>query len=96
MNKKRILSVLCSAALISLPAVTSSAAENRSGHRLLLFEYGKGPNRLLELDANGKIIWEHQPPSIAVIFQVLPNGNILAAHESESAVREVDIESKVV
>ena len=90
MNKKRILSVLCSAALISLPAVTSSAAENRSGHRLLLFEYGKGPNRLLELDANGKIIWEHQPPGIAVIFQVLTNGNILYAYGGKpTGVREV-------
>lgn len=90
MNKKRILSVLCSVALISLPAVTSSAAENRSGHRLLLFEYGKGPNRLLELDANGKIIWEHQPPSIAVIFQVLTNGNILYAYGGKpTGVREV-------
>jgi hypothetical protein len=90
MSKKRILSVLCGAALIPLPALTSSAAGNGSGHRLLLFEYGKGPNRLLELDANGKIIWEHQPPSIAVIFQVLTNGNILYAYGGKpTGAREV-------
>ena len=37
-------------------------------------------DRLLELDADGKIVWEHKPASIAVIFQILPNGNILYAY----------------
>lgn len=56
----------------------------------MLFEYGKGPNRLLELDATGKIVWEHKPPSLAVLFQMLPNGNVLYAYGGKpTGVREV-------
>ena len=58
--------------------------------RLLLAEYGSGPNRLLEIDAAGKVVWEHKPPSIAVIFEVLPNGNVLYAYGGQpTGVREV-------
>ena len=57
----------------------------------MLFEYGSGGNRLLELDADGKVVWEHKPPSIAVIFQVLPNGNVLYAYGGKpTGVREVN------
>ena len=56
----------------------------------MFFEYGKGPNRLLELDAAGKVVWEHKPPSLAVIFEVLPNGNVLYAYGGKpTGVREV-------
>lgn len=75
------------AAFTLVPAL---GAENVPGHRLMFFEYGKGPNRLLELDAMGKVVWEHKPPSIAVIFQVLPNGNVLYAYGGKpTGVREV-------
>lgn len=75
----------CAAAMIGV-----HAAESSRQHRLMFFEYGKGPNRLLELDAAGKIVWEHKPPSIAVIFQVLPNGNVLYAYGGKpTGVREV-------
>ena len=78
------------ALLACLASFSSVAAESRIQHRLLFFEYGKGPNRLLELDASGKVVWEHQPPSIAVIFQVLPNGNVLYAYGGKpTGVREV-------
>lgn len=66
-------------------------------HRLIFFEYGKGPNRLVELDDKGQIVWEHTPPSIAVIFQVLPNGNILYAYGGKpTGVREITREGKEV
>ena len=78
------------ALLACLASFSSVAAESRIQHRLMFFEYGKGPNRLLELDASGKVVWEHQPPSIAVIFQVLPNGNVLYAYGGKpTGVREV-------
>lgn len=74
----------------ALPLAFALGAETGIQHRLLFFEYGKGPNRMLELDANGKVVWEHKPPSIAVIFQVLPNGNILYAYGGKpTGVREV-------
>ena len=74
-----------------LSALTALAADSPAPrHRLLLFEYGKGPNRLLELDASGKVVREHKPPSIAVLFEVLPNGNVLYAYGGKpTGVREV-------
>lgn len=79
------------AALLTSIVVTALAApEKPIRHRLLFFEYGKGPNRMLELNAEGKVVWEHKPPSIAVIFEALPNGNILYAYGGNpTGVREV-------
>jgi outer membrane protein assembly factor BamB len=75
--------------LLSL-SLSLGAAEEPIQHRLMLFEYGKGPNRLLELDTTGKVVWEHKPPSLAVIFNVLPNGNVLYAYGGKpTGVREV-------
>lgn len=71
-------------------AMPAEGAESAGGHRLMFFEYGKGPNRLVELDAEGKVVWEHKPPSIAVIFEVLPNGNVLYAYGGKpTGVREI-------
>src|SRR3954469_24294851 len=76
------------AAFLSLALL--AVAEPPIKHRLMFFEYGKGPNRLVELDADGKVVWEHTPPSIAVIFEVLPNGNVLYAYGGKpTGVREV-------
>lgn len=86
-------SFLKAALLIPLLAIAAwcvNAAEPVIKHRLLLFEYGKGPNRMLELDADGKVVWEHTPPSLAVIFEVLPNGNVLYGYGGKpTGVREV-------
>ena len=61
-----------------LPLSTPSVAADASAKRRLLFtEYGKGPNRFVELDGEGKLVWELKAPSTTVIFQALPNGNIL-------------------
>lgn len=94
-RKLKILLVCFLAGLAVFLTVRGSggllADEPPRGHRLMFFEYGKGPNRLMELDANGKIVWEHVPPSIAVIFQVLPNGNVLYAYGGKpTGVREVN------
>lgn len=56
----------------------------------MFLEYGKGSNRLVELDADSHVVWEHKPPSLAVIFQVLSNGNVLYAFGGNpTGVREV-------
>jgi outer membrane protein assembly factor BamB len=66
-------------------------------HRILFAEYGKGPNRLVELDREGKLVWEYRLPSLAVIFQVLPDGHVLYAHGgSPTGVTEIDRDKKVV
>jgi hypothetical protein len=92
-NIARLLTVV----LLGLLPVPAQAADAPVRHRLLLFEYGKGPNRMLELDADGKPVWEHRPPSIAVLFQVLPNGNVVYAYGGKpTGVREVTRQGKEV
>jgi outer membrane protein assembly factor BamB len=83
--------LLAVVAMLALVPQVLRAAEPVKKYRLMFFEYGKGPNRLLELDSEGKVIWEHRPPSIAVIFQVLPGGNVLYAYGGKpTGVREVN------
>lgn len=77
--------------------LASLAAAEPIKHRLLYTEYGKGPNRFVELDANGKQVWEYQPPSITVIFHVLPNGNILFGYGGKpTGVREITSRGETV
>lgn len=65
--------------------------------RLLLAEYGSSPNRLLELDPDGRPVWEFKPPSICVIFQPLRNGNVLLAYGgSPTGVQEINRRREVV
>lgn len=88
-----LLAGLC--LLAAVPAARTADAPVR--HRLLFAEYGKGPNRLLELDADGKLVRELKPPSIMVIFQPLGNGHILWAYGGKpTGVQEVDRDGKVV
>ena len=66
-------------------------------HRIMFAEYGNGPNRLVEVSADGKLVWEHKFPSIAVIFTVLPNGNILYAYGGKpTGVQEINRNHEVV
>lgn len=78
-------------------AAGGSPAADPIAHRIMFAEYGKGPNRLVELDIGGKVAWEHKFPSVAVIFQVLPDGHVLYAFGGKpTGVREIDREQKVV
>ncbi len=77
-------------ALTMFSSLSCIAADPGVQHRLMFFEYGKGPNRLIELDARAKVVWEHTPPSIAVLFQVLPSGNVIYAYGGKpTGVREI-------
>jgi outer membrane protein assembly factor BamB len=92
----RCLTCLAVVAVFLGLAATGVAAEAVK-HRILFAEYGKGPNRLLEVDADGKLVWEYPFPAIAVIFQVLPNGHVVYAHGGErTGVTEIDRDKKVV
>lgn len=78
-------------------AMGPTRADAPHRHRLLFAEYGSSPNRLVELDAEGKIVWEHKPPSICVIFQPLPNGNVLLGYGGNpTGVQEVNRAHEVV
>src|SRR2546422_57763 len=85
--------------LLAAPFIVASTAiaAEPIKHRIMFAEYGKGPNRLVELDADGRLVWEHKFPSIAVIFQVLPNGHVLYAYGGKpTGVQEIDRDRKVV
>jgi hypothetical protein len=82
---------------VVLTLAGSSSAADPGRHRIMFAEYGKGPNRLVELDAGGKVTWEHRFPGIAVIFQVLPGGHVVYAHGGKpTGVREIDRDQKEV
>lgn len=84
---------LCGIPLNSAPANEPAAP----GRRLMFFEYGRGGNRFIELNAAGKIVREFKPLSIAVIFQPLSNGNLLYAYGGQpTGVIELDRAGKTV
>lgn len=77
--------------------VAGLKADEPIKHRIMFAEYGKGPNRLVELDADGKVVWEHKFPSISVIFQPLANGHVVYAFGGKpTGVQEIDRDQKVV
>lgn len=82
---------------IGLALASGSLAEDAIKHRILFAEYGKGENRLVELDTAGKVVWEYKLPSISVIFQVLPNGNVVYAYGGNpTGVAEINRDKKIV
>ena len=54
-------------ALLIVASLACPGADSGVHHRLMFFEYGKGPNRLVELDARGKVVWEHKPDRKSVV-----------------------------
>ncbi len=90
--------ITCLASLpVLLVAAVCAPAADPVKHRIMFAEYGKGPNRLVELDADGKVVWEYRFPSIAVIFQVLPEGHVLYGYGGNpTGVAEIDRDKKVV
>ena len=83
---QKLLLSFALAAVLTAQAVADPAIK----HRLMLSEYGRGPNRLVELDADGRLVWEYKPPGKTVLFEVLPNGNILFGYGGKpTGVREI-------
>lgn len=74
----------------------AAAASNRDSRPVMLMIYTP-VNKIVELSADGKLVWEHQVPSLAVMFERLPNGNVMYAYGGNpSGVQEVDRQHKVV
>lgn len=87
---KPLLKILGLSSALAVATSVALGADGPIRPRLLVFEYGHGPNRLVEVAENGSIAWEHRPPSIAVIFQPLPGGNIVYAYGGNpTGVREI-------
>lgn len=87
---------LCTGTILMALAAPLTA-DDAIRHRLLFTEYGKGPNRFVELDEAGKLVWEFQPPSTTVIFEVQPDGNILFGYGGKpTGVREITARGETV
>jgi hypothetical protein len=55
----------------------------------------QGANKVIELDAEGKVVWEAGAPQVVGATR-LPNGNVLAASYGTARVFEIDRKGKVV
>jgi len=100
-DRRRLPGVLLALATLALvapaPHGRADDAEPRPSRRLVFTEYGKGPNRFVELDPSGEIVWEYAPPSTAVIFQTLPDGHILFGFGGKpTGVREITARGETV
>ena len=63
-------------------------------HHVMAIEY---PGRLVEISDTGQKLWEHQTPSLSVMFNVLPNGNVFYPHGGDKrGAQEVDKQHQVV
>ncbi len=98
----RTAGTLLALAMGLLPAAAPSPGTAASlrpppAHRFMCIEYGKGPNRLLEIAADGHVVLEHKFPSVTVSFQVLASGNILYAYGGKpTGAREINRAQEVV
>jgi hypothetical protein len=65
------------------------------GRHLMVVEYAK--NRLVELGADGRVLWEHHTPSDVVMFRRRPDGRIVYAYGGKpTGVQEVDRDHTVL
>jgi len=92
----RLRSLLIAVGLISCIAAVASPSGETKPHRIMVMQYSPG-NRLIELSEEGKIVWEHPIPSLAVMFKILKNGHVMYAYGGNpTGVQEVDRDHKVV
>ncbi len=84
-------------ALVAAAADAPDAASNPIKHRIMVCEYSGAAHRLVEIDPEGKLAWEHKFPSYAVCFRLADGGNVLFADGgSPTGVQGVDRDHKVV
>ena len=90
-----MVGVVCGLPVGAGRAQTADTAKG-PGHHFLFMQYSPG-NKLIELSADGKVLWEHPVPSLAVMFELLKNGNVIYAYGGNpTGVQEVTRDHKVV
>ena len=95
MNSRRLCLMMLG---IAFRLTSLEADENAVRHRIMVVEYGAGDrNRIIEVSEDGKVTWQHRPPSLCVNAQPLANGHVVYAYGGKpTGVQEVDREHKVV
>ena len=80
----------------SAPAHAQESGQVGTPHHFLFMQYSPG-NKIIELSAEGKVLWEHPVPGLAVMFERLKNGSIIYAYGgTPTGVQIVNREHKVV
>jgi outer membrane protein assembly factor BamB len=89
----------CTALLAIVSGLAGAFAEEGPvRHRIMVVEYGAGDrNRIIEVGKDGRLAWEHRPPSVCVQCQPLANGHIVYAYGGiPTGVEEVDRQHRIV
>lgn len=96
-SASRLLSsVLALLSLCSLTRAQTPGTPVLKQHHFMFMQYSPG-NRIIELSAEGKVLWDHPVPGLAVMFQELKNGDVVYAYGgSPTGVQEVDRQHKVI
>ncbi len=55
------------------PGTFAGPSKHVGPHHVYLMEY---PQHLMEISAEGKLLWEYRTPALSVMFQLLENGNL--------------------
>ena len=87
------IALLC---FIVTPRIPRADTPPPKRHHFMFMQYSPG-NKLIELSEDGQVLWEHPVPSLAVMFEVLKNGNVMYAYGGNpTGVQEVDRQHHVV
>jgi hypothetical protein len=90
------ISVLALFCACSLAEAQTSEGPALKRHHFMFMQYSPG-NRIVDLSAEGKILWEHPMPGLAVMFQELKNGNVVYAYGGvPTGVQEVNRQHNIV
>ncbi len=83
--------------LISPLALSGNADEPKPvNHKIMVCEYSSDAHRLVEFSPDGKAIWEHRFPSIAVCFRMTGDGKVVFADGgTPTGIQEIDRQHNV-
>lgn len=74
-----------------------SADQSAVKHRVMICEYGSAARRLIEIAPDGSVTWEHKFPSLAVVFRMLGEDQLVFADGGvPTGIQVIDKDHKVV
>src|SRR5579872_5910507 len=89
-NFAMALLLMASPAFLQAQKVPRSSQPGAKAHHLMYMQYSPG-NKLIELGPDGRVVWQHPIPSLAVMFKLLKNGHVMYAYGGNpTGVQEVD------
>jgi hypothetical protein len=92
----RLVILMAGLFAVSLQSKSLLADESKAvSHRIMVCEYSDKAHRLVEIDGDGKVAWEHKFPAIAVCFRMTGDSKVVFADGgSPTGIVEVDRKNK--